>query len=128
MGVRLALLASVLVARLRPAARSASAAMPNCTVATIAALGVPRMTIVSATVVPATATDPEYCDVRGRVDTGGNSAGFRFQLPVSWNGKLLFYGVGRTSDNVLAPAPNGGDRPSSLREGHPPPVTVTGHQ
>src|SRR5438552_15369866 len=97
MSVRLALFAIVLVALLSAAAPFASAAMPDCTVATIAALSVPRMTITSATVVPATAPNPEYCDVRGSVDTGGNSAGFRFQSPVSWNGKLLFYGVGGTA-------------------------------
>src|SRR5260370_2943569 len=128
MSVRLALLAIVLVAILSAAAPSASAAMPNCTVATVAAIGVRRMTIVSATVVPATATDPEYGEVRGRVDAGGNSAGFRFQLPVSWNGKLLFYGVGGTGGNVLAPSPNGVDRAASLGKGYATAVTDTGHQ
>ena len=128
MRVRLALLAIVLVALLSAAAPSASAAMPNCTVPTIAALGVPRMTITSATVVPAAAPNPEYCDIRGSVDTGGNSAGFRFQLPVSWNGKLLFYGVGGTGGNVLAPSPNGVDRAASLVKGYATAVTDTGHQ
>src|SRR2546429_2568279 len=128
MSVRLTLLAIVFVALLSAAAPSASAAMPNCTVATIAALGVPRMTVAAATVVPAAAPNPEYCDVRGSVDTGGNSAGFRFQLPVNWNGKLLFYGVGGTGGNVLAPSPNGVDRAASLVKGYATPVTDTGHQ
>jgi len=106
----------------------ASAAMLNCTAATIIALGVPRMTVTAATVVPAAAPNPEYCDVRGSVDTGGNSAGFRFQLPVNWNGKLLFYGVGGTGGNVLAPSPNGVDRAASLVKGYATGVTDTGHQ
>src|SRR2546427_67484 len=109
-------------------AAPASAAMLNCTAATIIALGVPRMTVTAVTVVPAAAPNPEYCDVRGSVDTGGNSAGFRFQLPVNWNGKLLFYGVGGTGGNVLAPSPNGVDRAASLVKGYATGVTDTGHQ
>src|SRR5438477_13063765 len=128
MSVRLALFAIVLVALLSAAAPFASAAMPNCTAATIIALGVPRMTVTAATVVPAAAPNPEYCDVRGSVDTGGNSAGFRFQLPVSWNGKLLFYVVGGTGGSVLAPSPNGVDRAASLVKGYATAVTDTGHQ
>jgi hypothetical protein len=85
----LSLCVNMLVASLGGVA-PASAAMPNCTVAAVAALNVPQMTLMSATEVPAALPNPEYCDVRGSVDTGGNAAGFRFQLPANWNRKLLF--------------------------------------
>src|SRR5580765_2136653 len=71
---------------------TASAASSTCSADAINALRVSRMTVTSATVVPAAAPNPEYCDVRGAVDTGGNQARFRIQLPVNWNQKLLFYG------------------------------------
>jgi len=75
---------------------AASAATAACSAASLNALRVDRMTVTAATDTPAAGPNPEYCDVRGSVDTGGNQARFRIQLPVNWNGKLLFYGVGGT--------------------------------
>lgn len=118
----------VLLVALATSTAPASAANPSCTVASIAALRVPRMTVTAATPVPASGADPEYCDVRGIVDTGGNSAGFRFQLPVHWNRKLLFYGVGGTGGSVLSPSANAVDRASALAKGYATAVTDTGHQ
>jgi feruloyl esterase len=102
--------------------------MPNCAVTAISALNIPKMTITSATEVPASPPNPAYCDVRGSVDTEGNSAGFRIQLPATWNSKLLFYGVGGTGGSVLAPSANPVDMAQSLIKGYATAVTDTGHQ
>ena len=48
---------------------AAPAAAIDCQVAALSALGVPNMTITSATDVPAAAPNPEYCDVKGAVAT-----------------------------------------------------------
>ena len=68
---------------------AAPAAAVDCQVAALSALGVPNMTINSATDVPAAAPNPEYCDVKGSVATSGegagpNSAGFEAKLPANW--------------------------------------------
>ena len=75
------------------------AALPNCSVAALAALNVPNLTITSATDVTATTPNPEYCLVVSTLVTSGEgarpgSAGVQVQLPANWNGKLLFNGVG----------------------------------
>src|SRR3984893_13990756 len=79
---------------------AAPASAMDCKVATLSALGVPNMTISSATDVAAAAPNPQYCDVKGSVATSGegagpNSAGFEAMLPINWNGKFIFNGVDR---------------------------------
>lgn len=107
---------------------AASAATSPCSAASINALRVSRMTVTSATDVPAAAANPEYCDVRGSVDTGGNQARFRIQLPVNWNQKLLFYGVGGTGGSELASSANPVDSAKALGKGYATAITDTGHQ
>jgi hypothetical protein len=63
----------------------ASAAIPNCTLVAVTALGVPNMTITSVTDVSG---PPEYCRVLGFVTTSGfdapkGSAGFEVRLPAT---------------------------------------------
>src|SRR5579863_3246688 len=62
----------------------------DCSTDALNTLAVPNMTIASATVVPAAAPNPEYCDVKGSVATSGEgaeqgSANFEVTLPVNWN-------------------------------------------
>src|SRR6202790_5779395 len=88
-----------LAAILCGAVAAAPASAMDCKVAALAALGVPNMTITSATDVAAAAPNPQYCDVKGSVATSGegagpNSAGFEAMLPANWNGKFIFNGVG----------------------------------
>jgi feruloyl esterase len=111
-----------------PGAASAAAPAPTCSAASINALRVSTMTVTSATDVPAAAPNPEYCDVRGSVDTGGNQARFRIQLPVNWNQKLLFYGVGGTGGSELASSANPVDSAAALSKGYATAITDTGHQ
>jgi feruloyl esterase len=77
----------------------AHALLPNCSVSALTSLGIPNMTITSATDVPAAAGIPEFCDILGRVATDGEGAGpsssaFRIDLPDNWNQKFVFNGGG----------------------------------
>src|SRR5258706_13060150 len=74
----------------------------DCQVATLSALGVPNITITSATDVAAAAPNPQYCDVKGSVTPSGegagpNSARFEAKMPAPWNEKCISNGVGRPS-------------------------------
>ena len=72
---------------------AASSAL-ECTVAAIQAKAPADTTITSATMTAAEKSTPEYCRVEGHVATPGNTVNFRLGLPVAWNGKLFFEGVG----------------------------------
>src|SRR5258707_14870228 len=74
-------------------------AWADCTPASLGALNVPNMAIASATVMPAAAPNPEYCDVKGTITTNGEgvengAANFEIILPANWNQKFIFHGVG----------------------------------
>jgi feruloyl esterase len=100
----------------------------ECSVAALNALAVQQVTVTTATDTPASGGNPVYCDVRGSIDTGGNAAGFRIQLPANWNHKVLVYGVGGTGGSVETPSPNAVDRADSLIKGYATAVTDTGHR
>jgi feruloyl esterase len=107
------------------------AAAADCTSAAIGALGVANMTITSATVVPAAAPNPEYCDVKGSVATSGEgaeagSANFEVMLPANWNGKFIFNGVGGLAGNLNSSA-NPVDKALFLARGYATAITDTGH-
>ena len=110
---------------------AAPAAAIDCQVAALSALGVPNMTITSATDVPAVAPNPEYCDVKGTVATSGegagpNSAGFESKLPADWNGKFIFNGVGGLAGTFVSSA-NLVDQSLFLARGYATAITDTGH-
>src|SRR6202166_3248105 len=103
----------------------------DCNTAALTALGVPNMTITSASVVPAAAPNPEYCDVKGSVSTSGEgaepgSANFEVMLPVNWNQKFIFNGVGGLA-GVLTSSANPADQASFLARGYATAITDTGH-
>jgi feruloyl esterase len=109
----------------------ASAALPNCSVAALAALNVPNLTITSATDTPATPPNPEYCVVIATLTTSGEgaglgSAGVQVQLPANWNNKLLFNGVGGLAGSFNSSA-NPVDLTLFLAKGYATGVTNTGH-
>ncbi len=113
------------------AVAAAPAAAIDCQVATLSALGVPNMTITSATDVPAAPPNPEYCDVKGAVATSGegagsNSAGFESKLPANWNGKFIFNGVGGLAGAFVSSA-NLVDQSLFLARGYATAITGTGH-
>jgi feruloyl esterase len=103
----------------------------DCKVAALSALGIPNMTIASATDVAAAAPDPQYCDVKGSVTTSGegagpNSAGFEAKLPINWNGKFIFNGVGGLA-GTLSSSANPVDQSLFLTRGYATAITDTGH-
>ena len=103
----------------------------DCQVAALTALGVPNITITSATDVAAAAPNPQYCDVKGSVTTSGegagpNSAGFEAKLPATWNGKFIFNGVGGLAGNLNSSA-NSVDQALFLARGYATAITDTGH-
>ncbi len=113
------------------AATPACAALPNCSVPALSALGIPNTSIVSAQDIPAAVPHPEYCDVVGSVTTTGDgarngSAGFEIKPPATWNRKFLFWGVGGEA-GILSPSANSQDIGLSLQKGYTTAVTDTGH-
>jgi feruloyl esterase len=106
-------------------------AWADCSMAALSALKVPSMTIASATVVPAAAPNPEYCDVKGTVATSGEgaepgSANFEVMLPANWNQKFIFHGVGGLAGSLNSSA-NPADQALLLARGYATAITDTGH-
>jgi feruloyl esterase len=103
----------------------------DCKVDALNALGVPNMTIKSATDIAAAAPNPQFCDVKGSVATSGvgagpNTAGFEAMLPANWNGKFIFNGVGGLAGNLNSSA-NPVDQALFLSRGYATAITDTGH-
>ncbi len=107
------------------------ASATDCSVVVLNALNIPNMTIASANETPAAVPNPQYCDVKGTVTTSGegsgpNSAGFEAMLPVNWNGKFIFHGVGGLAGTLNSSA-NPVDRALFLARGYATAITDTGH-
>ena len=107
------------------------ASAAGCNPTSLNALGVPSMTITSATDVPAAPPNPEYCDVKGSVATSGEgaepgSANFEIVLPANWNQKFLFQGVGGLA-GTLSSSANPADQLIFLQKGYATAITDTGH-
>ncbi|HLJ26885.1 MAG TPA: tannase/feruloyl esterase family alpha/beta hydrolase [Candidatus Angelobacter sp.] len=112
-------------------ASPAWAALPGCTAGALSALGVPNLTILSATDVPAAPPNPEFCNVFGVLSTTGDhlstgSATFFIQLPANWNGKFLVYGNGGLAGAPFG-SPNPVDQALALIKGYATAVSDTGH-
>jgi len=78
-------------------------------------------TLTAAAVVAAAGTTPEYCRVDGHAATPGNTVNFRLGLPLAWNGKFLFEGVGGFAGTI-------GPLNAGLQKGYASASTDTGHQ
>src|SRR2546427_8897417 len=105
------------------AAKAATAS--DC--ANLVNLGVENTTITSAILIPAAGGLPEYCRVRGHVDT---EIGFEIRLPTDWNGKFYFQGVGALAGTIPPPGNRGLALPpeQGLVRGYAVATTNTGHQ
>ncbi len=102
-----------------------------CNVEAFAGLKVPNFTVTSAKVAAQEGSFPTRCVVEGTVATDGdgagpNSARLRVQLPETWNGKLVFFGVGGLAGS-LNPSANPHDFASALDQGYATAITDTGH-
>ena len=106
---------------------SPAIALPSCSVAALNALGVPNVSIKTATTNAA-----NVCVATGTVATSGfgapdGSAGFQVQLPLSgWNSKFVFLGVGGFAGSFTGPATNAGDPVAAAAERFAVAVTDTG--
>jgi feruloyl esterase len=115
-----------------PAASHAASA--NCSAAALNAAGVPGVTVLLAVDVPASSANPEFCDVQGTLATSGEgapagAANFELQLPVTWNQKFLFWGVGGLAGSTYADfAANPVDYYEALFKGYATAITDEGHQ
>ncbi len=112
----------------------AAAAPAACTAAALNALAIPRVTVEAAAPVPAAPPNPAYCFVAGVLQTTGEgapdgAAQFNLQLPATWNGKFLCWGVGGLAGSTYADfAANPVDFYESLAKGYATAITDTGHQ
>jgi len=126
--------AACLAAGAAIAPAGAQAVSANCSAAALNAAGVPGVTIALAVDVPASASNPEFCDVQGAVATSGEgapagAANFELQLPVVWNEKFLFWGVGGLAGSTYPDfAANPVDYFASLYKGYATAITDEGHQ
>jgi len=131
--------AQLVVARATPPAMSCAslASLPLGDFPVQSSGGVGGTTITSATLVPATATLPEYCRVQGRLQDRVGVAGvlgtvsyrpeqpyatrFDVRLPTAWNGRYMFQGGGGTeggNPNATGSSNNGTNGVSMLTNGY----------
>jgi len=111
-----------------PTAADLAASCPGMSDSAVAtALPVARTTIASATLVAATATAPEHCQIDGEINrrtgTDGQSYAIRFRLrmPTStWNGRFYMGGGGGTNGTLVDPT-------SRLAQGYATIGTDGGH-
>ena len=113
------------------AAPLSAEAAPTCTAEALTGLKVANFTVASVKAAEADGPFPARCVVEGTVATDGdgagpNSARLRVQLPQTWNGKLVFFGVGGLAGS-LDPSANPRDVVSALRRGYATAITDTGH-
>ena len=106
-------------------------AAPSCSVEALKAIHVPDVTVTDAKPVAAAGTAPAYCQAQGTVITKGAGvaeglARFTMQLPVAWQQRFLFLGVGGNAGD-LVPSANITDRSSALGKGYTMILTDTGH-
>src|SRR5262245_31455241 len=72
----------------------------DCTVERLQAKAPRGTTITGAAMVNAADRVPEYCRVDGHAESSGNTVTFRLGLPVRWNGKFYFQGVGGLAGTI----------------------------
>ncbi len=125
---------AALAASLASPQLAAAATPAECSVGALESLDIAGMDYTSVTDVVASGSTPEYCDVIGTLNTTGEgadpgSAGFEIRLPVTWNGKFLFFGVGGLAGSTYADvATNPVDLAQALSKGYATAITDTGHQ
>ena len=98
-----------------------SIAPADCAVGRLQEKSPQGVTITAASMVDAAANVPPHCRVDGHVATPGNTVNFRLGLPVNWNGKFYFQGVGGLGGTI-------GSLNTGLARGYASASTDTGHQ
>src|SRR5688572_1169423 len=105
-----------------PAARQGeSLPAADCTVTRLQGKAPQGTTITEAAMVEASGNVPRHCRVDGHVAVPGNTVNFRLGLPLTWNGKFYFQGVGGLGGTI-------GSLNTGLARGYASVSTDTGHQ
>ena len=92
----------------------------DCTVERLQTKAPRGTTITAAAMVDAAERVPAHCRVDGHTESPGNTVNFRLGLPVRWNGKFYFQGVGGLAGTI-------GSLNSGLARGYAAASTDTGH-
>ncbi len=92
----------------------------DCSVERLQQKSPPGTTITGAAMVEAATNLPAYCRVEGHAASPGNTVNFRLGLPVRWNGKFYFQGVGGLAGTI-------GSLNTGLARGYASASTDTGH-
>ena len=120
-GLALSIVAVAAWAPARIAAQGPAVAASGCTVAHLQSLAPAGTTITAAAMVEAADAVPAHCRVDGHAASPGNTVNFRLGLPIDWNGKFYFQGVGGLGGSI-------GSLNSGLTRGYASASTDTGHQ
>jgi feruloyl esterase len=115
-----AFVVSALVAGFQIHAVTAQAPAGACSVQAIQARAPQGTTITAAAMVAAEGRLPAYCRVDGHAASPGNEVNFRLGLPVAWNNKFWFSGVGGLAGSI-------GSLNDGLERGYASASTDTGH-
>ena len=100
--------------------QSGALARDQCTIGTLQQKAPAGTTITAAAMVEAVDRIPAHCRVDGHADSPGNSVNFRLGLPLQWNGKFYFQGVGGLGGTI-------GSLNTGLGRGYASASTDTGH-
>jgi feruloyl esterase len=92
----------------------------DCTIERLQGKAPKGTTITAASLVDATDRVPAHCRVDGHTASPGNTVNFRLGLPVRWNGKFYFQGVGGLAGTI-------GSLNTGLVRGYASASTDTGH-
>lgn len=93
----------------------------ECAVARLQEKAPQGTTITAAAMVDAAGNVPQHCRVDGHAASPGNPVTFRLGLPVRWNGKFYFQGVGGLAGTI-------GSLNTGLTRGYASASTDTGHE
>jgi feruloyl esterase len=110
----------------RGAGQSSESPATTCSAAALQASAPAGTTITSAEIVEAApgrgeSEIPRHCRVDGHVAVPGNTVNFRLGLPMNWNGKFYFQGVGGLGGTI-------GSLETGLTRAYASASTDTGHQ
>ena len=93
----------------------------DCTVDRLQPKAPRGTTITAAAMVEAAEHVPAHCRIDGYSESPGNRVNFRLGLPVRWNGKFYFQGVGGLAGTI-------GSLNTGLARGYASASTDTGHE
>ena len=108
------------VVGVRLTAQRAAFSAGQCTVAALQEKAPAGTTVTAAVMVEAADRVPAHCRIDGHADSPGNTVNFRLGLPVQWNGKFYFQGVGGLAGTI-------GSLNTGLARGYASASTDTGH-